>query len=107
MITHNRRRLIATGLLMAFLATGGALEAQRREPRDIRGARRPHAELPLGKTNHAARVVDDYFDAYWQGLGVTPAPRVDDATFLRRVSLVLHGVPASAGEVARFLPNRV
>jgi hypothetical protein len=102
---HLRGRNVAATLWFLVVVMGSSLEAQRVEPKGIRGARRPHAELPPGNTSHAAAIVDDYFDAYWKQAGVTPAPLVDDATFLRRASLALHGVPATADEVTRFLAD--
>ena len=102
--THWRSLFLYAALFL--LPTGVSLKAQRVEPDGIRGARRPHSELPSGNTSHAAGVVDAYFDAYWKRSGVSPAPVIDDAAFLRRASLALHGVPASAENVRRFLSDR-
>ncbi len=102
MKTRSLRLQIAAGLLFSLVAGRGTLDAQRVEPEGIRGARRPHAELPLGRTDHAAAVVDEYFESYWQSRGVSPASVVDDATYLRRVSLALHGAPAPPDDVVRF-----
>jgi len=65
----------------------------------------PHQQLPGGRTDHAAAVVDSYFAAAWEQQSVTPAGLIDDATFLRRISLVLNGTPATASEVRAFLAD--
>ena len=63
----------------------------------------PKQNLPLGSTDHAAGVVDEYFKAVWQQAGLEPVAAVNDAQFLRRVSLALNGRIATAEEVRRFL----
>lgn len=102
MIIVLRDYTLVTALIFVLVGTNEALLAQRVEPEGIRGARRPHTELPPGKTEHAAAAIDAYFNAYWERKGLTPAPVVNDATFLRRASLALNGVPATAEEVLRF-----
>ncbi|MCU0657465.1 MAG: DUF1549 and DUF1553 domain-containing protein [Polyangiaceae bacterium] len=58
----------------------------------------PVAELTPGE-------VDQMLRARWQKEGITPAPRVDDAGYYRRVSLALRGVIPSAEEVESFLAS--
>lgn len=52
-----------------------------------------------------ARRIDNWIDARLQAEGVQPLPRADDAEFLRRVYLDLHGVVPAAGRVAAFLDD--
>lgn len=99
-----RQGVLGSALLIAcFLSSADLVQAQRVEPKGIRGARLPHADLPAGNTIHAAKLVDEYFEAYWQKAGITLAGEIDDATFLRRASLAVNGVPATADEVVRFV----
>lgn len=65
----------------------------------------PHDDLPAGRADHAAAMVDAYFGEYWKLHGVQPAPLVDDGLFLRRASLALCGVPATAEEARAFLSD--
>ena len=103
-LSRRYRRGLASGLLLVLVC--GAQElAARDEPEGIRGARLPHSNLPAGATDHGAELVNDYCDDFWKSSGVTPAPAIDDSTFLRRASLALHGVPATADEVRQFLAS--
>lgn len=63
----------------------------------------PHTDLPPGNGGDGAEIVDQYFTEYWQENGISPAPQIDDATFLRRASLALLGISAKANEVRGFL----
>jgi hypothetical protein len=63
----------------------------------------PHRELPPGSERDGAEIVDQYFAQYWRENGVSPAPLIDDATFLRRASLALLGISAQTHEVRSFL----
>jgi len=65
----------------------------------------PHNDLAPGNTDDGSEIVDQYFAEYWQNEGVAPAPQIDDATFLRRVSLTLLGISAKAEEVRAFLED--
>lgn len=52
-----------------------------------------------------AELIDGHIQARLDAAGVSRAPLADDAEFLRRVSLDLHGVVPSAQEAARFLDS--
>jgi hypothetical protein len=88
---------------ISFFLTDSSASAGNRGKADLPPARRPHDGLPPGHTDHAARTVDDYLSAYWTRESVTPAPRINDAKFLRRASLALNGIAPTAGEVLEFL----
>lgn len=53
----------------------------------------------------SASEVDALLAAAWAQEGVTPAPDVDDATFMRRAYLDLTGVVPTAAEARAFLAN--
>jgi len=95
---------LASGPTAAFLCIGFLFVAVTNGD-DPPPAAAPHQQLPSGRTDHAAAVVDRYFAESWKQQNVTPAEGADDATFLRRVSLVLNGTPASADEVRAFLAD--
>ena len=65
----------------------------------------PSKKLPEGKKQHAASVIDSYFEGYWKEQKVRPAGEINDAQFLRRLNLVLHGAPTTAKELKDFLKN--
>ncbi|MEO2035716.1 MAG: DUF1549 domain-containing protein [Planctomycetaceae bacterium] len=88
---------------MCFLLAETSVWAGPRGKSEIALARRPHDGLPSGQTDHAAGRVDAYLSSYWKRVGVSPAPLVDDATFLRRASLALNGISPNADEVRAFL----
>ncbi len=52
-----------------------------------------------------AELIDGHIQARLDAAGVPRAPVADDAEFLRRVSLDVHGVVPSAAETARFLDS--
>jgi hypothetical protein len=60
------------------------------------------AAVDAGLTSAA---LDDALGEAWKKAGITPAPLADDATFLRRVSLDLHGVIPTEEEVNAFLAD--
>jgi O6-methylguanine-DNA--protein-cysteine methyltransferase len=60
--------------------------------------------LAAGLIDRAANAVNKYFSSLWRNRKVTHAT-VDDATFLRRVTLALHGVPAGRREAMAFLAD--
>jgi hypothetical protein len=50
-----------------------------------------------------AAVIDKHLEKAWAANGITPAPQIDDAAFLRRVYLHLAGRIPSVTEVRQFL----
>lgn len=52
-----------------------------------------------------AAVIDARLESEWKQAGVKPAPRVDDAAFLRRASLDLSGRVPTVAEVREFLAD--
>ncbi len=54
----------------------------------------------------AAAEVDRLLAAHWQEHGVSPSPPLDDAQFLRRISLELGGRIPSYDEARRFLASK-
>jgi hypothetical protein len=61
--------------------------------------------LPVGRRDHAADVVDQYFAGIWSGAGLGQPDIVDDAVFLRRVRLAVTGIIPTADEVREFLQD--
>jgi hypothetical protein len=68
-------------------------------------ARQPHQQLPSGRCDHSAALIDKHLQAAWTARGVTRSPQISDASFLRRVSLALNGIPPTAEEVIAFLDD--
>ena len=99
----KRHRARHTVLLLVFLCLLWPSSSVLAQLREREAARRPHADLPGGRTEHAAAMIDQYFERVWSDAGVGPVETIDDATFLRRASLALNGVPATRDEVAAFL----
>ncbi len=64
--------------------------------------RRP--ELPHGSIDRQ-NPVDRIVDAYWLANGVSPPPPIDDATFLRRVSLDLVGLIPDPETLQNFIAD--
>ena len=61
---------------------------------------------PVTKVQHhfsASRKIDELLAKYWQTQGVSPAPIVDDATYLRRAYLKIIGRIPSYAEAVHFL----
>lgn len=66
-------------------------------------------EIPGDRPAHAAAVhneIDRFINARLVDRGLEPAPLVDDAAFVRRLSLDVRGVVPEAAEVAAFLDDR-
>jgi hypothetical protein len=115
-----RRGASAAALLAALLLAPLAamsIAAQEEEPTPAKaryGGGAPAAEaaprrpLPTPPASFAdAQALADYFDLVladgWKAEGIVPGAPVDDATWLRRLSLDLRGEIASDEEVRRFL----
>src|SRR5262245_57245395 len=65
------------------------------------------ADPPAGRDARAlAARIDHFLSRGWQAARLTPAPRADDAEFLRRVYLDLAGRIPSVAEARRFLDDR-
>src|SRR4051794_7649962 len=62
-------------------------------------------EAGAGESNAAglAALIDRCIETRLESAGVPPAEQADDAEFLRRVYLDLHGVIPTAEQTARFL----
>jgi hypothetical protein len=85
----------STGVLIVFVAVAAA-------------GRAACAAQPAA--GELAALIDRHVETRLKTEGVTPAEPADDAEFLRRLYLDLHGVVPTAGQTARFLidahPNR-
>ena len=68
-----------------------------------RPARRPTNGAPIGSSAPITKTIDEQLDSKLKSAGLVAAPLATDAEFLRRVSLDLHGVVPTAGEVRTFL----
>lgn len=60
---------------------------------------------PLEPPEAVTATIDALFEQAWHEANVTPAPRADEATFLRRVTLDLTGLIPTVGEVRTFLAD--
>lgn len=60
---------------------------------------------PATDAGLTSAAIDEVLADAWKKEGVTPAGLADDATFLRRVSLDLHGVIPTEAEVTAFLAD--
>ena len=101
---HARLSIFALTLVAIVCGVAKSDADERRRP-SVGAAREPHRALPAGAEDHGAQLVDVHFDAVWAAAGLKPAPRIDDATFLRRASLALNGVPPAVDEIDPFLRN--
>lgn len=90
-------------IVAAWLVSGPALGVVHGDAGSA--ALLPHDGLPAGETDDASRLIDEYFADYWAKAGISPVPRIDDSTFLRRLSLAVLGVPAGSDEVRTFLSD--
>jgi hypothetical protein len=64
------------------------------------------AAASAGDSRELTAKIDREIEAGWQANGVTPAPRADDAEFLRRVYLDLAGRIPTVYELRRFLDDK-
>ena len=64
-------------------------------------------ESPAGEPEAAdlAALIDQHIETRLETEGIRPAEPADDAEFLRRVTLDLHGVIPSAEQTRRFLAD--
>ncbi len=96
-----RSRLLGAALtLSALAACGGAGPAP--------ASRAPTASAPASaKKNNAvgAESIDATLRDAWQRAGVTPAPRADDATFVRRVYIDIDGTIPSPETTSAFIAS--
>jgi len=58
-----------------------------------------------GSVSEAAAAIDRYFASVQEGLGVSPLPAADRATWLRRATYDLTGLPPTPEEVKDFLAD--
>lgn len=67
----------------------------------------PDADRPIpSKSAQLAARIDQHLSRMWKQAGVTPAPRAEDSTFVRRVYLDLLGRIPTVHEVRAFAENR-
>ncbi len=86
---------IGACVVATAIAAGAMGQATRNPPRDHDSA----AQQALAES------IDRALADAWQTQGLLPAPPVDDAAWLRRLSVDLRGAIASRDEVARFLDD--
>lgn len=93
--------------LEAWISTGAiapANEPEDPDPRDHWAFRKP-ARAPLPEP--AANPIDAWVAKGWKDRGVSPRPKADKATLLRRLHLDLTGLPPSAEDIDRFLGDKL
>lgn len=95
----KRNLLFAVVAVAGLLALAGSLAPTRRpQPRDFQPWR---AEGDPAFQATLARL-DESFRAAWQRAGIKPAPRADDLTVIRRLSLALAGTIPSLEELRQL-----
>jgi hypothetical protein len=95
----------AVVLSVAGLAGACGPGASAGPERGAESARRAEARAEIEAPEAVAREVDELLRTSWKAGGITPAPRVDDAGFLRRAWLDLAGVVPPPDVVTRFLAD--
>jgi len=86
--------LVTLTLGIIFPATAGE---RAPAPRDV---------SPDRLIDPVVRKIDRHLDAFWDANKITPAPRADDAEFLRRLSLDLVGRVPTASEARAFIESK-
>jgi hypothetical protein len=97
--------IVGIGLVPAALTSC----QQRTTPKQVTSAPAPRASAPgveSASGGLTAAAVDAMLRERWAREGIAPTPKVDDARYLRRLSLDLRGVIPSPEEVERFLGDR-
>ena len=101
------------GLLRAWIDAGAGMpgEAAAAESLKIKTGhwsfqpvQRP--EVPASGAAFVKNEVDEFVIAKLTEKSLTPSPPADRATLIRRVYLVMHGMPPSPGEVDAFINNK-
>ncbi len=104
-----RKRLgylaLSGGLLLAVVAACGRAAFHGAHGADRSTPQAPATAPEATGGELTARDVDEALQAAWKSAGITPAPRVDDARFLRRAWLDLAGVVPPPSVVTRFLED--
>ena len=95
--------LFRPAMIASVLVCCSLLGAEAKE--EFVPAALPRNNLPAGSEDHAARLIDAYFLGYWSAQGITLPKRIDEATFLRRASLGLNGVPPTVEDMFAFLES--
>src|SRR5688572_13644923 len=93
-------------LVVALATASVAGCAQRRAPVGVASAGPAAPSVaPLAAPRLTSADVDAQLREAWGAQGIVPAPRADDATWLRRVSLDLLGVIPAPAAVEAFLAD--
>jgi hypothetical protein len=66
----------------------------------------PYAQIANCPAVPRNNFIDDLLVAKWKDIGLTPSPRCDDATFLRRLHLDVIGTLPTPEEIKAFLADR-
>lgn len=60
----------------------------------------------VSRKGFEAKTIDEMLKEKMEEKGLTPSPRADRRTLIRRLFLVLHGMPPTSAEVAQFLEDK-
>lgn len=61
---------------------------------------------PVSRDGFKEKTLDEMIDEKRATKGLTPSPRADRRTLIRRLYLVIHGMPPNTAEVAKFLADK-
>jgi len=100
----NRYLLFSLGLTAGVFALAAAFVPARAD--EIQPERKTEAAPAKPSEAELTATIDREIAKVWERDGVTPAPRSDDAEFLRRVYLDVVGIPPRADEAAAFLDDK-